>query len=88
MLAFDFGDLVNFAADPKARQAIQGLPQTRKDLRTLAQAAEEARSPAVAARIERLESRLETYGKTQLLLQTASTAAVVGLFILAWKGKG
>lgn len=66
-------------------QSVFKLPQTQQDISKLAEAARQAQSPQLQMQIDQMRADLTAAIGTQLTLQFVSTAALVGLFILAFQ---
>lgn len=64
-----------------ATMAVQ-LPQTQKDLNTIAQVA-----PALQEQIKSIGSDAAIYGQAQLVMQALSTAAILGMFMYTVWGR-
>ena len=61
------------------------VPQTQKDIRTIASTAEQVQSPQVQKQLVDLQSEISALSKTVLVLQGISAVAVVGMFLLQLK---
>ncbi len=72
----------------KAKEIYEGvsqLPQTQRDIQAIAQATRRAQSPEFQERVQSGIEEVEDMGKTILVLQAISAAAVVGMFLLQFK---
>lgn len=68
-------------------RAVQGLPQTQRDINELATASKQARSPEVQQIAQEIKGEVQTFANVQLALQALSTLAILGIFILNVKGR-
>ena len=73
-------------------ETIKNLPQSQKDLRTVAQTVDQLQDPRTVEILEQARDDMERYAYIQLGLQVLSTVAIFGVFMMALsrhsKGKG
>lgn len=70
----DFGDII---------EGLKNLPQSQKDLRTVAKTIERVDDPKTQRMIAEARSDAEQYAYATLGLQVVSTVAIFGLFMMA-----
>lgn len=63
-------------------QSIVTLPQTQKDIRSIAQAADQFQSPQGQQQLQQIGRDVQDYATVQLLLQATGTIAMVGILLI------
>lgn len=76
----DFGDV--FTTAQKAVEGLSKIPQVAQDVRKFAGAAETIQQPAFQQQVKEIKSDVETYFYAQMALQTISTLAIFGIFLM------
>jgi len=66
-------------------RSVRQIPQTQKDIRTIASVTEQIQSPQLQHQIIEVREDIEDLGKTLLVLQAVGTAAMVGMFLLQFR---
>lgn len=64
------------------REFVQGVPQTQRDIRQIAQTAEQAKSPEVQQMMKEIQGELQTFAHLQIGLQVLSTVSILTIAYL------